>query len=357
MAEKSGMERIADAAHIVKALKDIIKAFLNGGWQSAALQVLKHYWLKILAVTLVVIMLPIIIFCCLPSIMFGFTGSTDAEINALNEHSSNISSYYDRYPEYCSARIETIKSSVAGNSQCFACEIQIIGEAMAKSWFIALYSVSCENDLNNMSEESIKEFISKSIVYSLEESEEKTEFEEDGDAGNTKILKIQYLTPLEFMSKYNFSASDRNWAQLIYRTIQGEITSVGGILDPPFSVSNWQSHITSGYGYRINPKPGFHRGLDIGMPQGTEILAVKSGIVKSSQNGTEGYGNHIIIDHGDGLETLYAHCSELLVHEGETVEAGAVIAKVGSTGNSTGPHLHIEIRLGGENLDPLAYLS
>lgn len=92
------------------------------------------------------------------------------------------------------------------------------------------------------------------------------------------------------------------------------------------------------------------------MAMGTEILAVKSGTVKTSQTGTEGYGNYIIIDHGGGLETLYAHCSELLVSAGQKVEAGTVIAKVGSTGNSTGPHLHIEIRMNGETVDPLAYL-
>ena len=101
---------------------------------------------------------------------------------------------------------------------------------------------------------------------------------------------------------------------------------------------------------------GFHRGIDIGMPMGTPICATKDGTVSTSVYGTGSYGYYIILDHGDGIQTLYAHCSELLVSVGDVVTKGQVIAKVGSTGNSTGPHVHFEVRINGERVDPLPYL-
>ena len=89
---------------------------------------------------------------------------------------------------------------------------------------------------------------------------------------------------------------------------------------------------------------------------GTEICATKDGTVTSAVKGTTGYGYYIILDHGEGIETMYAHCSELLVEVGDEVTKGDVIAKVGSTGNSTGPHCHFEVIINGEKVDPAPYL-
>ena len=100
---------------------------------------------------------------------------------------------------------------------------------------------------------------------------------------------------------------------------------------------------------------GYHTGLDIAEPTGTPIYACNSGTVTyAGRNGS--YGNLVIISHGNGVETYYAHCSRLLVSEGEQVEKQQKIAEVGSTGRSTGPHLHLEIRLNGEILNPQNYL-
>lgn len=116
-------------------------------------------------------------------------------------------------------------------------------------------------------------------------------------------------------------------------------------------------YITSQYGYRIHPILGtkrFHSGVDIGAGQGANILAANSGtVIYSGVNG--GYGNCLIIDHGGGIKTLYGHCSKLLVSNGETVSAGQLIAYVGSTGLSNGPHLHFEIYVNGSTVDPLSY--
>jgi len=115
-----------------------------------------------------------------------------------------------------------------------------------------------------------------------------------------------------------------------------------------------EGRVSSEFGARRDPIAGTHRhhnGLDIAAPEGTDIRAVRDGVVSfSGERGS--YGNLVIIDHGDGLETRYAHCSELRVREGERVQAGDSIAAVGSTGRSTGPHLHLEARQNGEAVDP-----
>jgi len=116
---------------------------------------------------------------------------------------------------------------------------------------------------------------------------------------------------------------------------------------------------SSSYGWRIDPFNGnkaFHEGLDFTADAGTPIHAAADGIVSES-NRTPDYGNIIKIQHGSGLETRYAHASKLLVKVGERVVKGQAVALVGSTGRSTGPHLHYEIRLNGEALDPRKYLQ
>ena len=122
---------------------------------------------------------------------------------------------------------------------------------------------------------------------------------------------------------------------------------------------NWRSIVTSEFGYRTDPFTGQvkgHSGMDLAVPTGTPIRAALPGTVTVSSYDQGGYGYYIMIDHGNGLVTLYGHCSRLLASVGRTVEAGDVIALSGSTGRSTGPHLHFEIRLNGERVNPRSYL-
>ena len=119
------------------------------------------------------------------------------------------------------------------------------------------------------------------------------------------------------------------------------------------------SRITSSFGDRESPTEGAssnHKGVDIGASSGADILAAASGQVVIA---TYSYsaGNYIMIDHGGGVSTVYMHCSQLLVSQGEEVSQGQVIGKVGSTGYSTGPHLHFGIRSGGSYVNPLSYVS
>lgn len=116
-------------------------------------------------------------------------------------------------------------------------------------------------------------------------------------------------------------------------------------------------YITSEFGYRIHPLTGIwtgHTGLDIGCSMYDPIYAADSGTVILSQ-WYGGYGYAVVIDHGDGISTLYGHNEELHVSVGETVSQGQVIASAGSTGWSTGPHLHFEVRINGEYVDPMNY--
>lgn len=116
--------------------------------------------------------------------------------------------------------------------------------------------------------------------------------------------------------------------------------------------------ITSPFGYRIHPIFGtqiFHSGIDIGVPEGTPIHAADSGTVIEA-DWLGGYGNAVIIDHGNGLQTVYGHNSSLAVSAGQAVSKGQVIAYAGQTGYATGPHCHFEVRVNGSPVDPMGYL-
>ena len=119
------------------------------------------------------------------------------------------------------------------------------------------------------------------------------------------------------------------------------------------------SYISSEFGYRIHPIYGyqrFHSGLDMAAPSGSPILAAADGkVVAASYEAT--MGNYVMIDHGDGLYTVYMHASALYVSTGQEVSAGTQIAAVGSTGSSTGPHLHFSVRLNGQYVNPHNYLG
>lgn len=116
--------------------------------------------------------------------------------------------------------------------------------------------------------------------------------------------------------------------------------------------------ITSPYGYRVHPIWGttiYHSGIDIGVDEGTPVHAADGGVVVWS-GWMGGYGYAVVIDHGNGISTLYGHNSELAVDEGQSVAKGQVISYAGSTGNSTGPHVHFEVRVNGDPVDPMGYL-
>lgn len=117
--------------------------------------------------------------------------------------------------------------------------------------------------------------------------------------------------------------------------------------------------VTDPYGYRTNPITGnyqLHNGIDLAANRGTPIYAAKTGTVSTAASGY-GWGNYVVINHGDGYSTLYAHQDYYIVSEGDTVTQGQVIGYVGSTGNSTGPHLHFTIYYNGSTVNPAGYIA
>lgn len=117
--------------------------------------------------------------------------------------------------------------------------------------------------------------------------------------------------------------------------------------------------ICSGYGYRVDPIDGdirMHWGIDIGAPRGTKILATADGVVNFT-GWVSGYGWTVVVDHGFGFKTAYAHCQRILVRRRELVKRGQAIARVGSTGRSISPHLHYEVRVSGMKINPYKYIN
>ena len=170
-------------------------------------------------------------------------------------------------------------------------------------------------------------------------------------------MKILEQKERELAAKEAEEAKNNNSSSSNTGSSSSDTTASSGRFQWPVPSSH---RITSNYGYRIHPISGtrkLHAGIDIGAAGGANIVAGDSGTVMLASFGYNGgYGNYIIINHGNGVTTRYAHCSNLYVSAGETVTKGQVIAAVGSTGASTGNHCHFEVRINGESKNPLNYL-
>ena len=151
--------------------------------------------------------------------------------------------------------------------------------------------------------------------------------------------------------RYGWSNGGAGWDGVL----EGPVLSVDGFCSP--LGANWRQMVSSNFGPRYCRYHGqeLHSGLDMASPAGTPIRAALGGVVIRSEY-NRSYGNYTMIDHGNGLTTAYAHQSQRLVSIGDRIETGQVIGLVGSTGNSTGPHLHLEVRVNGQLQDPKYYL-
>ena len=181
---------------------------------------------------------------------------------------------------------------------------------------------------------------------------------------NSKIVKNSYINNLtneekqiqEEMSMYQ-EELDLVELEILLAVLENSDTQyVGGTFAWP---APGYYTITSPYGMRVHPiikTFSNHSGMDIGAPMGSYAIAANDGIVTKATY-SYSYGNMVIIDHGGGVTTLYAHGSEILAQVGDVVKRGDAIMKVGSTGWSTGPHLHFEIRINGTTIDPYPYVT
>lgn len=201
----------------------------------------------------------------------------------------------------------------------------------------------------------------KSYVKTLEEAEKvvndiKEEFANDDLELNLQINE-KYTESIENVDTNSLevaTANVENGAKELKESKENE-NALAIVNNIKLSVLPVTGRITSRYGERSSLRRSTHTGLDIACNTGTDIKVVSNGTVTFS--GKKGsYGNLIIVDHGNGVETWYGHCSKLYAKVGNTVTAGDVVAAVGSTGNSTGPHLHFEIRINGECVNPQSYV-
>ena len=211
--------------------------------------------------------------------------------------------------------------------------------------------------------------------------------DEDGNPTTTEItetvlvIELTHKTPDEMAADYHFTTRQNTYLQLLqdpqYEELWAELLGGfeqdgGEVMSPdgtraPTGTLQWPlpvaGTITSQFGYRVDPITGAvssHTGTDIACAEGTPILAAADGIVTVA-NGLDSwgssYGYYIQIDHGGGLETLYAHCSSICVSTSQQVQAGQVIGYVGHTGRVTGSHLHLETRVNGSRVDSMQFFS
>lgn len=173
---------------------------------------------------------------------------------------------------------------------------------------------------------------------------------------NNSDLMIETTKNLDKISKqlYIQSKSFDEVAKLV-KSKAKLLSSIPAIQPIP---NNELKHQPGGFGWRTHPiykTPEFHPGMDFAAPEGTEIHATGDGIIERADDMSQGYGNHVVINHGYGYETLYGHMTKFVVHVGQQVKRGQLIGYVGSTGLSTAPHVHYEVHKNGEIVNPINF--
>jgi murein DD-endopeptidase MepM/ murein hydrolase activator NlpD len=187
---------------------------------------------------------------------------------------------------------------------------------------------------------------------------QKSEFQAEADTQKTNIDRLKQDQGALEAAEEQLSRDSENIAALIQQRLAEQSRSNIAAVLPSTGLMGYPSNgpITSPFGDRMHPILGyvrFHSGLDFGADYGSPIFAAQSGtVILAGWYG--GYGQAVLIDHG-GVTTLYGHSSELYVAEGDTVQRGQAIAAIGSSGLSTGPHLHFEVRVSGEPVNPISY--
>ncbi len=240
----------------------------------------------------------------------------------------------------------------------FISNYYLIGE-VAKYDSELLESIEEQKNQIEQIEETLTE--RKESLESIKENKEKITVALE----NSKIIRNSYIDKLTEEEKATQEIIDECQEEL--DALEAQIVAittaslgsdyVGGVFAWP---APGYTTITSTFGTRIHPilkVTSTHTGTDIAMTTGAYIIAANDGVVIEASYSTTGYGNMVMIDHGGGIVTLYGHGSEILVETGQTVEKGDIIMKAGSTGWSTGPHLHFEVRINGTAVDSLPFIT
>ena len=240
--------------------------------------------------------------------------------------------------------------------------LDMIGEIMeADKRIYDQYTAARENaeEIKAEYEATLEQLNDKQAEYEAEKAELEEKIAEDSAMISQleEEISSNYELYLEVLAQEEALEGDIQSmiAELERQEAANSITSTGTYIWPLPGYSPG-----SAYGWRMHPifhEMRFHAGEDIGAPSGTPILAADSGVATVIPDNGNGYGNYIMINHGGGRVTLYAHMSAFAISGGATVAQGQVIGYVGSTGNSTGPHLHFEVRVNGATTDPKQYFN
>ena len=360
--------------HLLAALQSLAAALIAGGW-----------------VTVFVILL-----ICLIALVVGSGYGIFFAAESPDENAISVQDAVEQLTEEYRDRLEEIENSVDYDRQ----EIESNDGSYAIAWqdVLAVFASQTSGDANGaavayLDEDNVDRL--RTVLWNMNELDWRTEsqtqeVEQTNEEGETEtttitetvlIIEMTHHTPDEMRDTYHFtdrqneyltllSGEDTTilWGELLGGFVQGS----GDIMTPGFTGTGdgslqWPlpiaGSITSPFGYRTDPISGessYHSGTDISAPEGTPILAAAAGTVTIA-NATDSwggsYGYHVKLDHGNGMETLYAHCSSICVTVGQQVQAGQVIAYVGHTGRATGSHLHFEAYIDGQRTDPTALVG
>lgn len=303
----------------------------------------------------------------------GFQSEIDEKEQAIKESEAEIIRLTEDLENQNDAYINRAKSMIKRGNVSY---LEIVLKSKSTEDFLnrvsvlkyaAKYDTQIMEDIRvTMAEvEELKNslIIEKEAVEELKSQQDEQKAVLDGYRAESQAIIDELQKDIEkFEEQYNAAKK----AEEAARAAAYSAMTSGGYNVPANFVGGqfmWPSNttlVTSPYGYRIHPVTGkqrFHSGVDIGAPYGSSIYAANSGTVIVSGYNSGGYGNYVVISHGGGYSTLYAHCSSLLVSAGQQVAKGQVIAKCGSTGMSTGPHIHFEIQQGGKTTNPMSYFG
>ena len=291
----------------------------------------------------------------------------NTDLDAVQAKFNNVQANYDQQMKTFQKRLVSLYE--AGDTNY----IDVLLKSKSLSDFVSNYYIISEVSgydkelLDNIKHDrddikSIQQILNdkKQYAKTLKDNSEKTIV----SINNAKIIRDDYIKQLNDkeiavqakIDAYRGSLNSVNSELMQIANISISADYVGGALAWP---APGYYTITCPFGMRIHPILKIyelHTGVDIGIPTGSNIIAVNDGVVVKSEYNAA-YGNMIMIDHGGGISTVYAHGSELIAKVGDTVKKGDTIMKSGSTGWSTGPHLHFEVRINGIVTDPLPYIT
>ena len=397
------LDQLTDAARAASKVAKIVQAAQTGGAAGAAAQTIKEYHKQVVVVIVMVLLLPVLLILLLPAVVFGsLLAPSDTVLTDEMEIAENVIEIKNSIGAVLQTAYEDVLAEIEEDSKG-RYSTEVVDPVGGQVTFNALeiLSMYCAHmgatDYESISIDDLAEQVKahQDEYYSYTaETETKIEMvDKIVDGVPTKVPETQDYTTYTISYAGDNYFADTIWQldeterafasdyaqnltlylqeieeregisileQINDLTAGSTVPVAEGDFGNPFNDPAWRSHITSRFGKR--PDVGLpgkdttnHTGLDIAYGYGTPILAVQSGTVITAAT-SPSYGNYVVIDHGGGICTLYAHCSRLLVSVGQTVSKYDTIAEVGSTGDSTGNHLHICFIVNGQYTDPEQYL-